>query len=509
MEKFQVDEVFTPASPAIFTFVERRLVNKRLVRALRTPGMQIILYGHSGCGKTTLMQNKLFQVYERHITTRCMKDTTFDKSILDAFDQLTEFYLDEVTVSDKTTTIGNLSKNFALIKAKLERTKETSTSSNIKRILPPQLTPQSLANFLGTAGYCWILEDFHKLSDNEKKKFTQLMKVFMDSALEHKTLKLVLIGAEESARQVIQTEPEMKGRVAEIHVPLMSRREISYIVIKGFSLLNIGIKDDDLIKDIIYHSSGLAAICHKLCSLMCEIIGVTETVGDPRDVKEIDQDEFFAKTLDNAPSSKPEKEKELMQLNDELDDDPSDAELDAILTEDELSLEYNVEIQKFLAETTEDKSAVDPRDYVDDVNVDFKTLSYALNEYIEDSSDTIKSVFEKAFNLRHAIRAIEALTECERDGANRKKISEELMELTTIDKAEKGLDVLKILCSEDYDEILRFNSDSGIFSFSDPIYRTFALAYFESNLSTKNLTQKELSLLINKTWGKVRAQIIG
>ena len=81
MNKNSLNEVFTPSRPARLTYVDRSKVNDRIVRALRTPGMQVVVYGHSGSGKTTLLENVLFKVYERHIKTNCMKGMTYDQII--------------------------------------------------------------------------------------------------------------------------------------------------------------------------------------------------------------------------------------------------------------------------------------------------------------------------------------------------------------------------------------------------------------------------------------------
>jgi energy-coupling factor transporter ATP-binding protein EcfA2 len=90
---FTVDEVFTPASPAIACYVPRgEKVNDKVVNALKTRGKQIVVYGHSGSGKTTLLLNKLNQVYEDHLTSRCMKTTTVEILMLDAISQLSPFY---------------------------------------------------------------------------------------------------------------------------------------------------------------------------------------------------------------------------------------------------------------------------------------------------------------------------------------------------------------------------------------------------------------------------------
>ena len=84
--------VFTPSTPAKLTFVERDSVNIQIVNALSTPGKQLVIYGHSGCGKTTLIINKLNQIYEDHITVRCISSLTYGEIILQAFDELNPYY---------------------------------------------------------------------------------------------------------------------------------------------------------------------------------------------------------------------------------------------------------------------------------------------------------------------------------------------------------------------------------------------------------------------------------
>ena len=89
-------EVFTPTTPAVLTFVERDNVNNQSIEALRTPGKQLVVYGHTGSGKTTLIRNKLGQTYENDIRTNCMSGLTFEQLLLDAFDQLGAFYDSEL-----------------------------------------------------------------------------------------------------------------------------------------------------------------------------------------------------------------------------------------------------------------------------------------------------------------------------------------------------------------------------------------------------------------------------
>jgi hypothetical protein len=279
-EIHQVRGVFTPSAPARVAFVERERINTKLVNALQTPGKQIVVYGHSGSGKTTLLVNKLHQVYEKHLTTRCMVGVTFDQLVLDAFDQLAPFYVSENTQARKRTATIELSGTYKLIQAKLSGSSTSEETQKELRILPPQLTPQNLARLIGASGCCWVLEDFHKIADSEKPRLSQLMKVFMDLSDDYPTLKIVAIGAVDTARQVIDYDPEMKNRVAEIRVELMEPQEILEIIARGETALNISIPGP-IKTSISNYSAGLASVCHHLCLNMCDAAGVSQTMAEP------------------------------------------------------------------------------------------------------------------------------------------------------------------------------------------------------------------------------------
>lgn len=280
MEKIDAFSVFTPTSPARLTFVEREAVNSRLVDALRTPGMQIVVYGHSGSGKTTLLVNKLHQLYDKHITSRCMKGVTFEHLVLDAFDQLSPFYLSESVTGVKSSISLKLSQDYLAIKNQISVSSSSEENKKMVRILPPQLTAQALARFMGEVGpCCWVLEDFHKIPSEERAKLSQIMKVFMDMADDYRSLKVIAIGAVDTARQVIEYDHEMKNRVAEIQVPLMNKMELEEIITKGGALLNITFMEE-VLTGISSFSNGMASVCHQLCLNVCTNEEIYETYNE-------------------------------------------------------------------------------------------------------------------------------------------------------------------------------------------------------------------------------------
>lgn len=418
-------DVFTPTKPARIAFVERDSVNDKLVNSLTTPGKQIVVYGHSGTGKTTLLVNKLTQLYERHITTRCMKGLKFEQLLLDAFDQLSPFYTQERQSTVKTSTGIDLGASYLMLQAKISGQTTSDKSEKQTRLLPPQLTPQALGRFLGAQQACWVLEDFHKIDDSEKAQLSQLMKVFMDLSDEYPELKIIALGAVDTARQVVDYDHEMRNRVAEVHVSLMTEQEISAIIEKGEAALNVSFNPE--IKRLVSrHSNGLASVCHHLCLNMCNAASITQTA--------------IGATL-------------------------------------HLTREH---------------------------------CEIAIKTYVDEASDSIKSAFDKAFKNRrktqyaNANLILDAVSALPEGGAARADIHNRIRRNEPRYPEANLKYLLPKLCTLEYGGILRYDSNSGLYSFSDPIYRAYALAHFQKQSARPStdaqgvFEQTLLRLLIDK-----------
>lgn len=424
MEIFQVNKVFTPTTPARIAFVDREQINDKLVNALQMPGKQLIVYGHSGSGKTTLVINKLNQLYERHITTHCMKGMKFDQLVMDAFDQLGEYYTSEVTTAKKKTQAAELASTYLMIQGKMNSSETQELTKKEQRIIPPQLTPQALGKLLGAASCCWILEDFHKIDDSEKSRLSQMMKVFMDLSDSYDMLKIIALGAVDTARQVVEYDKEMRNRVAEVPVDLMTEKEIESIVRKGEQALNIEFQDG-LATLIAQYSNGLASVCHHLCLYMCQAAGITETVKQKK-----------------------------------------------ILT-----------------------------------HSDFES---ALKLYVEEASDSIRSLFDKALKQRrktiyeHVSIALEALSTFKERGASRADILKKIKKKETKYTEPSLKSTLHKLTTDEYGALVRFDQTAGLHSFSDPIYRAFALAHFHKN----GQSQTSRNLATNPTLNQALNELV-
>lgn len=416
----ELKKVFTPSKPARVTFVDRLEFNDDVITALGMPGTQLVIYGHTGSGKSTLIENLLSRVYEKQINTNCMKGMTFEEVVLDAFDELEEFYVDEVTNSKKRTINARVKANYLGIQIQIQSAIQSGSAVKQKRYLPPQLTPQKLAKLLGESGYCWVLEDFHKIEGEEKEKLAQMMKVFVNLSDKYDDLKIVAIGAVNTAREVVETDQEMNTRISEFKVPLMSEPEIRQIIIKGCDALNIVIPVD-LQDEVIRYSNGLGSICHKLCYFMCDAALITETIKDP--------------------------------------------------------VEFN---------------------YID--------LKEALKKYLKSIEDTVKMAFERAMkisNVENTIRII-ANESQDHEGSGLDELlkwAEEHHINTTKKKLVADLTKLE---TEKYGELINLSEDSSKYSFSNPFYGAYALAYFEEEdkkmRKAAKKSEKEMMQILNNAF---------
>lgn len=285
----KLKNVFTPSSIAKLTYIERKELEKDLEKFLDMPGMQIVLYGHSGCGKSTLINNKLDELKTKKITTRCDSDTTFNDIILRAFDKLDLFYNSERTNKYTSSIKSEVSAKYKEIGSLISSTTTVENGAVERRILPVQLTPQRLAEFMGEANCIWIIEDFHKVSEVEKRKIADVLKIFIDTSNEfnESKMKIICIGAVGTARELVELDTNLSTRIAEIYVPLLKECELEELIDKGFKLMNI--KNVNGLKNkIIYYSNNLASICHQICYDICYNKAILKTKIFPEYVYEND-----------------------------------------------------------------------------------------------------------------------------------------------------------------------------------------------------------------------------
>lgn len=279
-KKKTLSDVFTPGTVAKVNYLRRGELEARITNSLETPGVQIILYGHSGSGKTTVIRKLLDENNYQFVRTQCTKEKTLNDVILDAFSQLDRFCVSEWTFKKGRKIGSTIKAEIESIKAEIGCKVESSSEQKMTRLLPPRLTAQKLAEIFRESGLIWMIEDFHKLSDVEKQKLADVMKVFVDEANEdmdyHQPCKIICIGAVNTPRELLTLDSNLSPRVAQIKVPLLTDEEIKEIIEQGCNLLNVAMSEQ-LVLNLVSYSNNIGSLAHYMCLDICNEYNVKRT----------------------------------------------------------------------------------------------------------------------------------------------------------------------------------------------------------------------------------------
>lgn len=272
---YKTVDVFTPSTTARINYVQRVELEKNVVEELNIPGKQLVIFGKSGSGKTTLIIKILDKEQIPYVKSHCTTDTTFDSLLMDAFDKLKLFVMTETKFSRRINWSAETKSEIQSIKASMKVGESSSESSKYVRALPYQLTPQKLAFLMGEGGLVWLIEDFHKVAEEEKKRIADLLKIFVDNSSNYSRTKIICIGACDSAEELIALDSNLKNRISEVYVSLLSENNIRSIIKNGFDMLNITIPPG-VEEKLIYYSARLGTHAHQMCLDICNGVGINK-----------------------------------------------------------------------------------------------------------------------------------------------------------------------------------------------------------------------------------------
>ncbi|WP_336643784.1 ATP-binding protein [Microbacterium sp. MMO-113] len=269
--------MFTPGQPADKGFVSRPLEEQDLRNLLGERGTQILVWGESGAGKSSLVANVLKNEKQASITTRCEATTTYEQVLASAFDRMNAMVRTGRSNQDTRQLKGGAEFGGPLSPASVhtEASWEAGQTEDFERIVPAQLTSEALAVRLGSKGLVWVIEDFHKVTAETRNRLADAMKVFSDESLNYPQLRMIVLGVAETAGEILRTPSNMSGRLADIPIPPLGDDDLGQLLDKGKDLLNV---DFGAVRNrIIKHSVGVASITHALARECCTALGVLET----------------------------------------------------------------------------------------------------------------------------------------------------------------------------------------------------------------------------------------
>jgi len=277
----RANEVFTPSVPASRAFVGRKTEMKDLrQKGINVPGTQIVVWGESGAGKSSLVNKVLEAAGRTAVKTACTPDSTYEAILAAAFAGTGAFYITETTTHEDMSLSAGFSVGSELIGAKMtgEGTYDTGKEQVRQPLARPQLTPQRLVAELGVRNLSWVIEDFHKLPALEREKVAHALKVFADEGAKYPHTRVIALGVAESVEELVAPPANVGKRLIDIPVPPLDDTELGKILDTGENLLNL---DFSAIRHRLLHTSvGTVSITHALALACCDEREVEEASAE-------------------------------------------------------------------------------------------------------------------------------------------------------------------------------------------------------------------------------------
>lgn len=277
--RMQLHEVFGVSKDPVASYIERGAVDSALEEALQGT-KQIVIYGSSKQGKTSLLQRHLEEA--DRVTVHCGPQTTVEdiyRSLLRQ--QGVEIQTDKTSETSRELTASVSAKFKAILPFFGSGEAETAggaTAGNVEgksfRSIEFNLANgQDVGELLLTVakGKFFVLENFHYLDGSVQRQLAFDLRTF-----EEMGLRFIILGVWRERNRLVQHNGDLQDRVAEVPVEPWDDADFERVVAKGEACLNVRIAQS-LRMRIFGEAHGSVAVVQELLLKLCEHAGVEQT----------------------------------------------------------------------------------------------------------------------------------------------------------------------------------------------------------------------------------------
>ena len=255
------DRVFTPRAPVDDQMFVNRVggqIGYKLTAGMSELGSQVIVYGDTGVGKTSLVLRVGGEAVARF---ECHAAKSFADLINDAFGALGVEQELRVVQENTVETGGGIGLGRV---ASLRRTNVETDKVEVAVASEPLI--EALLGGLQRKGKrILFLDNFENVDSEEVHKgVADLLVAFSDRARDTGNTKVVIGGISESGAALLRLSDAASRRTVALEVTTMTDNEISQIVERGFGLLGLTIGDGQRAQ-IVKLSSGFPYVAHLIC----------------------------------------------------------------------------------------------------------------------------------------------------------------------------------------------------------------------------------------------------
>lgn len=266
----KTDKVFGIA-PEVreYSYVDRGNLDSEMITLLGRD-THIAVKGPSKCGKSWLRK----KVIERQLVVQCRLKKPFTDIYVDALSQLgINILIKESHQGTFRATIGISGEAGtelltkvglkAAIGGEKSRSKEEKVAGHDINDL------RYVADIIKASGYRLVIEDFHYMSDEDKKYFAFDLKTLWDYGLF-----VVIVGIWSQTNLMLHLNQDLSGRVIEISID-WSLEDLKQVILKGGEHLRIDFKNS-VIKLLIERAYSNAGLLQQLILKTLDEAGITE-----------------------------------------------------------------------------------------------------------------------------------------------------------------------------------------------------------------------------------------
>jgi len=263
---------FTPSKPATKNYVDRGTLDRTIFREFSQQGRQVLVFGPTGAGKTSMVLDNLAKLEEqyqtKHIRITMTNKTTIDSFIADVANklELNRQIQTVMTNEDSRKAEGSIkilnwfSTKFSGQNRRTQQAvNEQYTGSDDFLILEQALFKRNTV---------LVVDDMENLTDNAtdlRIRLAEIAKNMSDDAVNYEKsyAKIVFVGIASTAEQLWHDVQSLKSRLATISVPYLNVNESHQIIKTGWSKAKLE-SSEAQIEKTAYISSGIGKVVHEL-----------------------------------------------------------------------------------------------------------------------------------------------------------------------------------------------------------------------------------------------------
>lgn len=250
--RYCVDDVFSPSAPVTRRdlFAGRQQQLQDLIHVLLQRGQHAVLFGERGVGKTSLVSTLAEFMEGRLSALRVSADAS------DNFTTLWQKVAESIRLAETRPTLG-----FAGGEKETRFTGASMLPSGEGDYLTPQDAVRLLTQLSAAESLVVIIDEYDRVDDvRARTLMADTIKTLSDQAI-HATL--VLVGVADDVNALITAHPSVERALVQIHMPRMSREELSEAFARALGLIGMT-ADPTVVERIATLSQGLPHYTHLL-----------------------------------------------------------------------------------------------------------------------------------------------------------------------------------------------------------------------------------------------------